>query len=262
MNHSEGVKNPVVYGPVSSWRLGRSLGIDLLSTPTKTCSFDCIYCQLGKTVCPLVERREFVTVTGLVRELETMKNVEADYATFSGVGEPTLANNLGKAIQVAKVVLGLPVAVLTNSSLMFKEEVRHELTQADVVVAKLDAPNQRLFRLINRPVAGLRWDEIVEGIRCFRSEYQGKLALQMMFVEANRDWATEMAEVAKELLPDEVQINTPLWPCNVQPLTKKELDNIEKSFTGLNTISVYHSPKPMADPLDKIELFKRRRMEL
>ena len=200
-----------------------------------------------------------MTVTGLVRELETMKNVEADYATFSGVGEPTLANNLGKAIQVAKVVLGLPVAVLTNSSLMFKEEVRHELTQADVVVAKLDAPNQRLFRLINRPVAGLRWDEIVEGIRCFRSEYQGKLALQMMFVEANRDWATEMAEVAKELLPDEVQINTPLRPCGVKPLLPEDIAAIQREFTYLkNVVTVYESPRPEVVPLSLEETLRRR----
>ena len=117
----------IIYGPVPSWRLGRSLGIDLLSTKGKTCSFDCIYCQLGKTVHSLTERRQFVSLDELAAELEGVKDIPADYATFSGVGEPTLASNLGEAIELARSVLRLPVAVLTNSSLMTREDVCNEL---------------------------------------------------------------------------------------------------------------------------------------
>jgi len=104
----------IIYGPVPSWRLGRSLGIDLLSTKVKTCSFNCVYCQLGKTVNSLIERKEFVPLSRLVLELEPLKNknIEADYATFSGLGEPTLASNLGQAIRLVKTALGLPVAAL------------------------------------------------------------------------------------------------------------------------------------------------------
>jgi len=249
----------VIYGPVSSWRLGRSLGIDLLSTRGSTCSFDCTYCQLGKTVHPLSERNEFVTLAELARELEAAKGVPADYSTFSGVGEPTLASNLGKAIELVRSTLGLPVAVLTNSSFMPREDVRRELALADVVVAKVDAPDEERFQAVNRPFAGCTLDEILQGIRRFRSEYKGKLALQMMFVEANRDCAPEMARVARELSPDEVQINTPLRPCAVKPLPPDDIAAIRDKFSGLpRVVTVYEAVTPEVTPLSPEETLRRR----
>ena len=125
----------IIYGPVSSWRLGRSLGIDLLNTNVKTCSFDCVYCQLGETIQVVTQPKEFISLEQLGRELKAVSQIEADHATFSGMGEPTLASNLGEAIDMVKSVLDLPIAVLTNSSLMFREDVRGELDRADVVVA-------------------------------------------------------------------------------------------------------------------------------
>ena len=125
----------IIYGPVASWRLGRSLGIDLLSVKEKTCSFNCVYCQLGKTTLLLSERREFVSLVELTRELDSVTKIGADYVTFSGTGEPTLASNLGRAIEVVRSIVQLPVAVLTNSSLMSSGDVRCELAKADVVVA-------------------------------------------------------------------------------------------------------------------------------
>ena len=113
----------IIYGPVPSWRLGRLLGIDLLSTRGKTCSFDCVYCQLGRTIHSVDEPKEFVAISKLVSELEQVRGVQADYATFSGVGEPTLASNLGQAIEIVRSGLGLPLAVLTSSSLMPKYEM-------------------------------------------------------------------------------------------------------------------------------------------
>ncbi len=249
----------IIYGPVPSWRLGKSLGIDLISTKGKTCSFDCIYCQLGRTVHPLVERSEFVQISELALQLERIKSVTADYATFSGVGEPTLASNLGKAIEVVKSKLSLPVAVLTNSSLMSRKDVRQELAQADVVVAKLDASNEKLFYHVNRPVANLHLDEIVEGIKHFRLEYRGELALQMMFVEANKNYALEMARIAAELSPDEVQINTPLRPCSVKPLTPEEIAVIKSEFSRFEeVVTVYEAAKPKVVPLDLKETLQRR----
>ena len=249
----------ILYGPVSSWRLGRSLGVDLVSTTGKTCSFDCIYCQLGRTVHPLVRRREFESMSHLAQELETVKNLVVDYVTFSGVAEPTLASNLGQAIELVKSILGSPVAVLTNSSLMPREDVRCELGQADVVVVKVDAPNEELFRRINRPKIKSTLDEILQAIRLFRSEYQGKLALQMMFVEANRDCASEMARIAEELSPDEVQINTPLRPCAVKPLTPEEIVAIRQEFAGLKgVVTVYEALRPAVTPLNLEETLRRR----
>jgi wyosine [tRNA(Phe)-imidazoG37] synthetase (radical SAM superfamily) len=249
----------IIYGPVASWRLGRSLGIDLLSTRGKTCSFDCVYCQLGETVHTLTERKEFIAIPELVSELWSVKGVAADFATFSGVGEPTLAINLGEAIGIAKLVLELPVAVLTNSSLMPREDVRWELARADVVVAKIDAPNEELFNKINKPFIGYSLEEIMKGIMCFRSEFKGKLALQMMFVEANKDHALEMARIAKQFLPDEVQLNTPLRPCMVKPLPLEDMTAIRVAFSSFkNLVSVYDVPRPEFAPLNPEETHRRR----
>jgi wyosine [tRNA(Phe)-imidazoG37] synthetase (radical SAM superfamily) len=249
----------IIYGPVPSWRLGRSLGIDLLSTKGKTCSFDCIYCQLGKTVHPLTERRQFVSLDKLAAELEKAREIPADYATFSGIGEPTLASNLGEAIVLVKTILGLPVAVLTNSSLMSQEEVRRDLSLADVVVAKMDAPGEKLFRKINRPIMRCTFDEIINALKLFREEYQGKLAIQMMFLEANKGCASEMARIAEQLLPDEVQINTPLRPCAVQPLSPEEIAAVRRAFSALKgVVTVYEAPLPEVVPFNEEETLLRR----
>ena len=248
----------IVYGPVPSWRLGRSLGIDLLPGRGKTCCFGCVYCQLGVTTNPTVERAEFVKLDDLARELAAVKGVPADYATFSGTGEPTLASNLGEAIELARAILGLPVAVLTNSALISRGDVRDELAKADVVVAKLDAPDERLFRLINRPVVDLSLREVVDGIRRFRSQWSGRLALQMMFLNANKRAAEEMAALAASLSPDEVQINTPLRPCAVAPLSAKEIVAIRESFAGLNVHTAYEAKRPDVEPIDARETLRRR----
>lgn len=249
----------IIYGPVASWRLGRSLGIDLLSMKEKTCSFNCIYCQLGRTVHLLSERREFVGLAELTRELDSATKIEADYVTFSGTGEPTLASNLGRAMEIVRSTVQLPIAVLTNSSLMSSEDVRRELSKADVVVAKLDAPNKELFTLMNRPVSGLHFRNIVEGIKNFRDEYKGKLALQMMFIGANKDYASAMANVAADISPDEVQINTPLRPCGADPLSPEEVALIQQRFVNFkNVVTVYEAPRHEVTPLSLGETLWRR----
>jgi wyosine [tRNA(Phe)-imidazoG37] synthetase (radical SAM superfamily) len=234
----------IIYGPVPSWRLGKSLGIDLLSTPGKTCSFDCIYCQLGRTANPATERREFVSTTQLAKELEGVRGITADYATFSGMGEPTLASNL---------------AILTYSSLMPRKDVRDDLAEADVVVAKLDAHNQELFSRVNRPTIDILLSDILQGIELFRREFKGKLCLQIMFVEANKNFAKEIAKVANSLSPDEVQLNTPLRPCPVKPLTPSEMASIQGDFDNLgNVVMVYQAPRPEVVPLNLYETLQRR----
>jgi wyosine [tRNA(Phe)-imidazoG37] synthetase (radical SAM superfamily) len=248
----------IVYGPVPSWRLGRSLGVDLTPGDDKTCSFDCLYCQLGRTARPLVERAQFVSLEALAAELEAARGVGADYVTFSGMGEPTLAANLGEAIRLARKALGLPVAVLTNSSLMTRKDVREDLACADVVVAKVDAPNQQLFERISRPVVDLSLQEIVHAISLFKTEHKGKLALEMMFVRANKGLAAEMATLARWLAPDEVQINTPLRPSPVVPLTQKEMAAVREQFTGVPVVAVYDASRPTVAPLDVGETLRRR----
>ncbi|MDM7998775.1 MAG: radical SAM protein [Dehalococcoidia bacterium] len=249
----------IVYGPVASWRLGKSLGIDLVSTAGKTCSFDCLYCQLGRTAHLTAQRRHFVTLETLTSELKRIGRAAVDYATFSGMGEPTLASNLGEAIELARRTLGVPVAVLTNSSLMPQKPVRSQLAMADFVVAKLDAPTEEVFHQVNRPVTRYSLHEIVEGIRLFRSPYKGKLALQMMFIKQNRPWALQMARLAMELSPDEVQINTPLRECSVDPLPPEDIAAIKDDFKALgNVVTVYEARRPQVVPLNAGETLRRR----
>jgi len=174
------------------------------------------------------------------------------------MGEPTLASNLGEAIRLARAILGLPVAVLTNSSLIAREDVRRDLACADIVVAKLDAPNEQLFRRINRPAVNYSLEEVVYAIELFEAEYRGVLALEMMFVKANKGLAAEMATIARELAPDEVQINTPLRPCAVAPLTANEIAAIREEFGALPVRSVYEAARPAVTPLDVGETLRRR----
>jgi wyosine [tRNA(Phe)-imidazoG37] synthetase (radical SAM superfamily) len=249
----------IVYGPVASWRLGRSLGVDMVSTRSKTCSFDCIYCQLGKTVNKQVERKEFVSLDNLQSELVALPQLDVDYVTFSGIAEPTLASNIGEAIEMVRKTLHTRIAVLTNSSLLHESGVRHELAGADVVVAKLDAPDDGLLQIINRPVSNLSIHRLLEGIRSFRSIFPGKLAIQMMFVEANREQAPALADIAKQLSPDELQINTPLRPCPVKPLRPSDLSEISGYFSVLQrVVTVYEAPKPAVEPLNQRQTRRRR----
>ena len=131
----------------------------------------------------------------------------------------------------------------------------------DLVAAKVDAPNEALFQAINRPFVPYSLEEIVEGIRRFREGFTGRLALQMMFVEANKDHASEMAQLARELKPDEVQLNTPLRPSPVPPLSPEEMEVIEGAFEGLNVLNVYKAERPEVVPLEESETRRRRPKE-
>jgi len=252
-----------VYGPVSSWRLGKSLGIDLLCSPGKICSFDCIYCQLEKTERITKQRQDFVKIPELIEDLKkALKETTSDVVTLSGMGEPTLAKNMSEAINEIRKITDIPIAILTNSTLFYDRKVIDSLKKIDIIVAKLDAPNSELFQKINRPVKGIAFEQTLENIKKLREEFVGKFALQIMFMNENKEYAKELAYIAREIKPDEVQINTPTRPCNIKPLSVAELDKIEEHFAGLNNISVYHSTKPKTNPLDKIEIFRRRRKEV
>jgi wyosine [tRNA(Phe)-imidazoG37] synthetase (radical SAM superfamily) len=247
----------VVYGPVPSWRLGRSLGIDLLSRP-KTCTFDCIYCQLGPTRYQVTRREEFVPTRQVLAELKALPPIEVDYITFSGMGEPTLAANLGETIRAVRKLLPWPVAVLSNASLLTCSDVQNELSQTDCVVVKLDASDPQTFEAINRPHEGITLSAILQGIREFRTRFWGRLALQIMFCAENQNRAYEIARLARHLEPDEVQLNTPLRPSTVSPLSPEEMQPIKEVFMGMRTVSVYEAQRISADILNIEETTVRR----
>lgn len=252
----------IVYGPLASWRLGRSLGVDLICSPKKICSFDCLYCQLEKTEKITSQRSVFVLTNNVEGEVKNaLEKTTPDVITFSGMGEPTLANNMHEVIMLLRELTDIPLAILTNSSLLYDKNVQKTLRNLDIIVAKLDASNQELFQKMNCPAPGIAFEKTLKGIKELRRDFNGKFALQIMFINENKKCAEDIAKIAQGIQPDEVQINTPLRFSKVKPLPKEELDHIEKAFTGLNTISVYRSPKTKATPLDMSELIKRSRME-
>jgi len=258
------MKFKYIYGPVPSWRLGRSLGIDPISSDKKICTFDCVYCQLGPASPFSNERKVYVKTEKIIDELIALSDVEIDYITFSGMGEPTLAKNLGELIKAVKKLRKEKIAVLTNTSLLNRKDVRDELSAADFVIAKLDAPSQALFGRINKASSGTRFDDIVDGIKKFRKEYKGRLGLQIMFIEENKDKAKEMASLAKEIEPDEIQINTPLRPCAAGALPKRDIAKIKKAFLAMpgfkgDVITVYEAERKKAERISHKDVLKRRR---
>ncbi|GAB4232141.1 MAG: hypothetical protein Kow00109_04500 [Acidobacteriota bacterium] len=200
-----------VYGPVRSWRVGWSLGIDLICV-NSVCSFDCVYCQLGRINVRINERRRFVPSEKVRRDLEASEWRRADVVTFSGSGEPTLAANLGEAIQIVKEVTGKPTLVLTNGTLLGDAGVRAELAQADRVFVKLDAATEESFRRVNRPVDGVTLETVVRGSERFRDEYRGWLGVQMMFLPNSKDSLEDYLPLLERIRPNEVQVNTPTRP--------------------------------------------------
>lgn len=240
----------VLYGPIDSWRFGRSLGADPLVGRTKMCPFSCIYCQYGPTLHPTARRGTFVTVERFRAELESLGNVEADCVTFAGLGEPTLAQNLPALVTEARRRLDLPILLLTGSALMPRQEVRRDLLTFDQVTAKLDAPSEMLYRQINRPTGGFPYSlaAIVEGIRQFRRMYTGRLILQMMLLQSNVHGAAEMAALARSIEADEIHLNTPLQPALGGPISAAEMKEIAGAFEGLPVRCVYDRDRARVKP--------------
>jgi wyosine [tRNA(Phe)-imidazoG37] synthetase (radical SAM superfamily) len=168
-----------VYGPVDSWRVGRSLGVDLLCD-TSVCSFRCVYCQLGGINLHTGERRVYVKTGRVLADLEASRWREADVITLSGSGEPTLAANLGEVIRAVERLTCKPVLVLTNATTLNDARVRRDLRLADEVFCKLDAADERAFRIVARPVAGITLRSVVEGVKRFRAEYAGRHSVKRL----------------------------------------------------------------------------------
>lgn len=263
MEHS---KYKYIYGPVSSWRLGLSLGIDPLSCRHKTCTFDCIYCQAGKTEVFPRDRGIFVPTATLIEELRSLPEVSIDYITFAGNGEPTLAANLGEMICEVRRLRKEKIAVITNASLLDREDVRQDLLQADLVEAKLDAHAAGLFKKVNRAMPGVSLEKIVGSLKAFREIFRGHLALQVMFVASNKAHAAEIAALAREIGPDEVEINTPLRESAVKPLPPEVIAAITDIFrkvcgAGIRVRSVYEAAREKSRPFNQKATEKRRGKE-
>jgi wyosine [tRNA(Phe)-imidazoG37] synthetase (radical SAM superfamily) len=204
-----------VFGPVPSRRLGLSLGID--PVVPKTCTLDCVYCELGPTTDKTVCRRAYVPADEVLEEFRARQaaGLQADYVTMSGSGEPTLNSGIGAIIEGVKSLTDVPVAVLTNGTLLADPEVRAALLQSDVVIPSLDAVSQRAFELVNRPHPSLDAREMVEGLLAFASEFSGRIWLETLFVEGMNDDYGEVdliGGIVQSIRPERVQVNTVVRP--------------------------------------------------
>lgn len=254
-----------VYGPIDSWRLGRSLGIDLINQEGRVCTFDCIYCQIKKCQEVTSRRKEFVEIEYVKEELlETLEKVEnqVDYLTFSGMGEPTLAKNLDEAVDMLEEVSDKPKAILTNGSLLSLKKVRRPLRKLDYVIASLDAVGKKSFERVNNPDDEIHFDEMIEGLRRFSEKYPGTLAVELMLIEENKHLIEEMAALVNRLGVNEVQLNTPLRPAVVEPLKEKELEEMKKYFEGVTTKMVYEVKRTNTPTLDEDEIIRRGRTKI
>jgi len=213
---SNAIKNKerqYIFGPVPSRRLGRSLGIDLV--PFKTCSYDCIYCQLGRTTNKTIERKEWVPLEKIIQQLKAKLHTKPDFITLSGSGEPTLYSKLSKLISRIKNLTDTPLAVLTNGSLLWKPEVRSSLKQADLVVPSLDAGCNSTFLYVNRPHSNITFSGMLDGLVRFRNEYEGKLWLEVFMLAGVTTLAAEVRRLKisiEAICPDKVQVNTVTRP--------------------------------------------------
>ena len=205
----------ILYGPLFTRRLGISMGIDIV--PYKTCSYNCVYCHEGETTSLSLARKSFFEPKKIVQELclltgiKQLRGLKIDYLTFAGSGEPTLNQNIGEYIRYLKDVSPIPVAVLTNSSLLWDEEVRNDLSTADLVVPSLDAASEAIFQRVNRPCPGFTIDKVIEGLRQFCNEFTGRIWLEILLCSELNDGKEELhrlADIAAKLDVDKIQINT------------------------------------------------------
>lgn len=222
-----------IFGPVPSRRLGFSLGVDTI--PFKTCSLDCIYCQLGRTINKTIQRREYIAADDILREIEEIlrEGKRIDYITFSGSGEPTLNSEIRRMISRVKELTSIPLAILTNGTLLYQPRMREDLMEADLVIPSLDAVTQEIFEAVNRPHPSLKIEKVITGIDSFSQEFNGKVWLEIMVVKGINDSLEEIektARVIKQMNLEKIQLNTVVRPPAeefARPLTREDLKNIK-----------------------------------
>ena len=227
-----------IYGPVKSRRLGLSLGITL--TPYKVCSFNCVYCQLGKSTGTTNERKEYIPIQEIINELKLwlQNNIQEakdlNFITLSGSGEPTLNIGIGRLITEIKKMTAVPVAVITNSSLVGVAEVRRALLETDLIIPSLDAVISEVFSKVDQPKEGINIEEIINGLISLRKEFKGNIWLEVMLVKGiNDDLAhiRKLKEIIDKINPDKIQLNSPVRTTaeeNILAVGRKRLEKFKE----------------------------------
>ncbi len=262
-------KYKYLFGPVASRRLGTSLGVDIV--PLKTCTQNCIYCQLGINAEQTIERKEYVPIDDVLSELKECidQGLEADYITLSGSGEPTLNSGLGRLIDGIKELTETKVAVITNGTLLSDPQVRRDCSGADLVMPSLDAADAATFAKINCPHADINFNAFVEGLCKFRNEYSGQIWLEVFFIDGiNTDDTSidQIKAIADRIAPDRVQLNTAVRPgadTDVGAVNADKLTQIAKklgeSAEVIANFSKTTSKTPLSDTKSQILAILERR---
>jgi len=242
-----------LFGPVPSRRLGMSLGVDLV--PHKVCSLDCVYCECGPTTKLTLDRKEYILYRKVTAELEHYfsSNPDPDYITFSGSGEPTLNSRIGDVLQYIKQNKPeIPVAVLTNGTLLHLESVRAELLDADVVLPSLDAATEETFHSINRPASLLSLHDYMEGLVAFRNVFRGEIWLEVFIIPGYNDHKKELdalGEAFGRIRPDRIQLNTldrPGSVADLEPASRSALQQIV-DYWRLDQVEIISNPAQRKD---------------
>jgi len=258
-----------LYGPVPSRRLGQSLGVDIV--PFKVCTLDCIYCQLGKTSQKTIERRDYVPVEAVLAELKEKlaQGLQVDFITISGSGEPTLNSRLGELIDGIKKITNIPVAVLTNGTLLYRQNVRADCAKADVVLPSLDAGDEQTFQGINHPHKDISIENLISGLCAFRDEFAGQIWLEVFFVQGLNTGTEQIAKIKaaiERIRPDKIQLNSAVRPSaepTVKRLDAEKLQAIAEKLGERCKVVADFSPRRcgkhiLRDAEDVLSMLKRR----
>jgi wyosine [tRNA(Phe)-imidazoG37] synthetase (radical SAM superfamily) len=258
-----------VYGPVPSRRLGRSLGVNPI--PFKTCNYSCVYCQLGRTSPLINHRQRFFPPGEILEEIQHALKLhvgEIDHVTFVGEGEPTLYQDLGDLIAQVKKMTPLPVAVITNGSLLHRNDVRQELVPSDVVIPSLDAADPETWKKVNRPHGRLNLEEIIEGMVRFRHMFHGQLWVEVMLVKGINDQEESLLAIRRALdriAPDEIHLNIPIRPPAEGWVEPADAEGLVRAHVLLGEDALIDTPEEGAfstagfdQPLDAVTTIVRR----
>ena len=262
-------KDAFLYGPVPSRRLGLSLGVDII--PPKVCTLDCIYCQLGRTTSLSIERKPYIEPELVLAELKQRlaAGLKADFITLGGSGEPTLNSTLGRLIDGVRFLTEIPVAILTNGTLMYRPDVRADCANADVVLPSLDAAAEQVFQKINRPHPDINVEMVISGLVAFRAEFSGQIWLEILFtagVNDGPDHLAKLREAIEVIQPDKVHVNTVVRPPAeqaAQALDASGLQTIARRLgPGSEVIAEFSAGhcarSKMATPKDVLSVLRRR----
>jgi wyosine [tRNA(Phe)-imidazoG37] synthetase (radical SAM superfamily) len=261
-----------IFGPVPTRRLGLSLGVDLV--PSKTCTYDCIYCEAGRTTCHTIDVESFFPINEIEKELEiAIEKNRPDTITLAGSGEPTLNSSIDEIIAVIRKKTGTKIALLTNGSLLWREDVLRKVLSVDIILPTFSTVFDKTFTSIHRPCAGLNPERLIKGLKNLRKNYKGLIFLEVILLSGMNDTDREIEalnQTIREISPDKIQLNTVVRPPSdkrAKPVDALRMDQIRDFFGDRAEITAYARHEKNAVEHDTrdisvIEMARRRPVRL